>query len=67
MLYSYRHPDLAASAIGHPDISKLSDLEAAGLEERRRFVRAIPVPAVVESDDAAIWELWNQAVEGSSP
>lgn len=65
MLFSYRHPDLAASATGHSEISKLSDHEAAGLEERRRFVRSIPVPAVIESDDAEAWDLWTQAVEGS--
>jgi len=65
MLYSYRHPDHAASATGHSEISKLSDHEATGLQERRRIVRSIPVPAVIESDDAEAWDLWTKTVEGS--
>ena len=64
MLFSYRHPDLAASGTGHSEISKLSDHETSGLEERRRFVRSIPVPTVIERDDAEAWELWTQAVKG---
>jgi hypothetical protein len=44
----------------------LSEHEAASLLERRRFVRSIPVPAVIEGDDVEAWDLWNQALEGSS-
>ena len=65
MLYSYRHPDLAASVTGHPAIVKLSDHEIAGLVERRRFVRTIPVPAVIEGDEADAWDLWNKVVQST--
>jgi hypothetical protein len=65
MLYSYRHPDLAASVTGHSAVVKLSDHEIAGLAERRRFVRAIPVPAVIESDEADAWDLWDQLVQST--
>jgi hypothetical protein len=60
MLYSYRHPDVAAKQSEAP---KLSETEAAGLVERRRFVRSIPVPAAEESTEADVWSLWDQASE----
>jgi hypothetical protein len=65
MLYSYRHPDLAASVTGHSAVVKLSDHEIAGLAERRRYVRAIPVAAVIESDEADAWDLWNKVVQST--
>jgi len=63
MLYSYRHPDLAASVVTSALLPKHSQLEIARLDERRRFVRSIPVAAVVQGNDADAWSLWDQAVE----
>jgi len=61
MKYSYRHPDLAAK---QPEAPQLSESETVVLVERRRFVRPIPVPAAIESDEADVWSLWDQATEG---
>jgi hypothetical protein len=66
MLFSYRHPDHIASTTGHTESSKLSEHEAAELRERRRFIRSIPVPAVIECDEAEAWDLWNQVTQGAS-
>ncbi len=66
MLYSYRHPDLAATVTVGADLINVSEHGTVGLEERRRFVRLIPVAAVVHSNDADAWSLWDQAVEGTS-
>jgi hypothetical protein len=64
MLYSYRHPDLAASVVASALLPKLSHHEIAGLVERRKVVRPIPAAAVVHGNDADAWSLWDQAVEG---
>ena len=63
MMYSYRPPFKAVRATAHPKNFELPDLEATDLVERRRFVRSIPAPEAIESNDAAAWELWAQAVE----
>jgi len=66
MLYSYRHPDLAARVVASALPPKLSQHEIAGLEERRQFVRPIPVAAVVHGNDTDAWSLWDQVVEGEA-
>ena len=66
MLYSYRHPDLAAVVAASEEFPKISPLEAARFEERRRFVRLIPVAVVVHGNDADVWSLWDQAVESEA-
>ena len=66
MLYSYCHPDLAASVVASALLPKLSQHEIAGLEERWKFIRPIPAATVVHGNDADAWSLWDQAVEGES-
>jgi hypothetical protein len=66
MLYTYRHPDLAANAVASAMLPKLPQHEVAGLVERRKFVRPIPVAAVVHGNDADAWSLWDQVVEGEA-
>lgn len=65
MLYSYRHPDLAAIVVASALLPKLSQHEIAGLEERRKFVRLIPVAAIEHANDADAWSFWDQAVEST--
>ena len=67
MLYSYRHPDLvSAAAAASVSLSPLTEHEAAGLVERRRFARPIPVSAAIESFDAEAWSSWDRAVDAQS-
>ena len=66
MLYSYRHPDFAAEVAGSSAPPKAVGCWTVGLEERRLFVRSIPVAAVIDGNDADAWSLWDQAVENMS-
>ena len=61
MVFSYRHPDLAAKEAARP---KLSAQEAVALVERRQFVREIPTPAAVEHSDDEAWLLWDSVTGG---
>jgi hypothetical protein len=63
MLYSYRHPDLAAKS---PESSELTEHGVAGIVERRKFIRSIPVPAAIESTDDEMWALWDRASDALS-
>jgi hypothetical protein len=66
MLYSYRHPDLAASIAASELRPKLSQQVFESLVERRRFVRPIPVATVVHCNDADAWNLWDASVGGEA-
>jgi hypothetical protein len=65
MLYSYRHPDLAARAEEKPEAPPLSEQEAIRQVERRKIIRPLPVPAVIEYTDAQAADLWKQALNDS--
>jgi hypothetical protein len=62
MLYSYRHPDLAAK---DSQALQLTEQEVAGLVERRKFVRSISIPAAIESTDDEMWALWDKAADAA--
>jgi hypothetical protein len=66
MLYSYRHPDLAIETTENTSTGTAPEQKPEPVVERRRVVRPIPVPAVIESNDSDAWELWDQALEGFS-
>jgi len=53
----------------HPDPTGFASTAASPLEdavytgaERRRLPRALPVPEVVETDDADAWAMWQESV-----
>jgi hypothetical protein len=51
-------PGPAAVAIAEPAKSSAS----LGLSERRKLLRPLPVPEVIECDDDSAWDLWHQSV-----
>jgi hypothetical protein len=66
MLYSYRHPDIVAGVAARELLPELSPHELAGLLERRRFIRPIPIAAVTHGSDVDAWFLWDEAVESEA-
>jgi hypothetical protein len=62
MLYSYRHPDILGRLTDHTDSFGIPEEQATTLKERRRSVRSIPVPTVIESNDVEAWEHWDRAL-----
>jgi hypothetical protein len=51
-------PGPAEEASAEPAKSSAS----LGLSERRKLLRPLPVPEVIECDDDSAWDLWHQSV-----
>ena len=61
--------DTVTKSQEHPDPTGFASTSPASLEdavytgaERRHVPRALPVPEVVETDDADAWAMWHQSV-----
>jgi hypothetical protein len=46
-----------ATTLPHSDIDRKIDQE---MSERRRYIRSIPCPHAIESNDPEVWTDWDQ-------
>jgi len=53
------HPP-GTTPVANADPAKSS--ASLGLSERRKLLRPLPVPEVIECDDDSAWDLWHQSV-----